>query len=228
MLGKVFKTIKPDLAVSGGDLLDCKAFSTHAPDTEPDTPFDMEVRLANDFLDMVQKFSKKLVLIEGNHEHRIARFAARDRAGKAAQSFLSPRVLLTRGRKNCLYVPYENEDGRYPHYKVTPKLAVVHGWSFAKNATRKHLEMSQGVSIIHGHTHRADHQRIQSLWSDGEVEALSAGCLCKRVPTYKVGTPSEWTHGFVLGYIGKSSHTLYFVPIKKGCCIMPDGKEIKV
>lgn len=229
VLRKVLKLLKPDLAVCLGDLLDCKAFGTHAPDTEADTPYELEIGLANTFLDDVQKSAKRLVLVEGNHEHRIARYAARERAGKAALALLSPKALLSKGRKNFAYIPYENEHGRYSHYRITPKLAAVHGWSYSQNATRKHLEKSQGLSIIHGHTHRADHQRVQSVWDDeGDVEVVSAGCLCKRVPTYRVGTPSEWTQGFVLGYLGKSSHTLYFVPIRKGCCVLPDGKELRI
>lgn len=228
VLRKVVRDTKPDIVVCLGDLLDCKAFATHPPDGEPDTPYDEELRMANELFDHIQKYSGRLVMVEGNHEHRIARFAARDRGGKAAWSMLSPKVNLSKGRSKFTYVPYSNEHGQYAHYKITPTLAAVHGWSYALNATRQHLNMSQGMSIIHGHTHRSDHVRVQQVFARGTIDAVSAGCLCQLIPTYCVGNPMTWTHGFVQGFLGTQSHTLYVVPVEGGGCVLPSGKETKV
>lgn len=228
MFEKAVKTLKPSVSICLGDLVDCAAFSTHAPDPSGDVPYDREIALASAFLDTVQKASGKTVYVEGNHEYRLERYAARDRAGKATRAMLSPRELLARGRKNFTFVPYSHEAGEYGHYSPAPGLVCVHGWSHAQNATRQHLDKSQGVSVIHGHTHRGDHQYVQSRWSGGIVEAVSAGCLCRRIPTYMAGTPVDWVHGFVLGQPGKGRHALFFVPIVGNACTLPDGREIKI
>lgn len=224
---KVVQDTKPDITVCLGDVLDCKAFCTHAPDTEGDTPYQQELAQANALFDFIQKYSKKLVMVEGNHEYRVIRYAARERAGQATLSMLSPRKNLGKGRRNFEYVPYDGREGMYAHYAIGPGLVAVHGWSYAQDATRQHLRMSQGRSIIHGHTHRADHVMSQKVWSSGTVEAMSAGCLCKLIPTYSVGSPVTWVNGFIQGFVGTKSHTLYFVPITDGTCVLPSGKEVK-
>lgn len=223
---RVVREAKPDLVVCLGDVLDCKAFSTHPPDAEGDSPYLHELDQANALFDHIQKYAGKLVMLEGNHEYRVIRHAARDRAGQASLSLLSPRKNLGKGRRNFVYVPYDGEAGMYAHYAVSPGLAAVHGWSFAQDATRQHLRMSQGRSVIHGHTHRADHVMSQKVWSNGTVEAMSAGCLCELVPTYNAGQPVTWVNGFIQGFVGSKSHTLYFVPIVDGSCVLPSGKEM--
>lgn len=225
---KVVQDTKPDITVCLGDLLDCKAFSTHAPDVEGDTPYQQELVQANELLDFIQQHSGKLVMLEGNHEYRVIRYAARERAGQAALSLLSPRKNLSRGRKNFTYIPYDGKEGMYSHYAVTPNLVAVHGWSYAQDATRQHLKLSQGRSIIHGHTHRADHVMSQKVWGKGTVEAMSAGCLTKLIPTYSVGSPVTWVNGFIQAFLGSKSHSLYFVPIIDNTCVMPCGKEVVV
>lgn len=229
---KVVRDTRPDLVVSLGDVIDCKPFSTHAPDAEGDTPYERELSLAATLFDYLQAHSGRLVAVEGNHEYRVTRYAARERAGKAALSLLSPRRLLSRGRgRGFRYVPYDGDrPGTYAHYALSPHLVAVHGWSYAQDATRQHLRMAQGRSVIHGHTHRADHVMSQRVWEEGTVEAMSAGCLCRLVPTYAVGSPVTWVNGFIQGFIGarRKTHCLYFVPIVSGACVLPSGKEMKL
>lgn len=222
------EVLKPDVAVSLGDLLDCKAFSTHSPDIGGDTSYEADVACANQILDKVQRFSKQLILVEGNHEYRYSRWVAKERVGKAFGQLGSPQTLLMRGRKNARYIPYADTDGIHSHYRLSKDLVFVHGWSYAENATKRHMEMSQGISVVHGHTHRADHHVIQNVWERGKIEAISAGCLCLRNPVYMAGAPTRWTNGFVVGYCGRHSHTLYFVPIMDNYCVLPGGQEINV
>lgn len=225
---RVVKDTKPDIVVLTGDIIDCKAFSTHSPDIEGDTPYQHELAQANALIDYIQKYAAKTMYLEGNHEYRVIRYAARERAGKASLSLLSPRKNLGKGRKNFFYIPYDGADGMYAHCALTPNLVAVHGWSYAQDATRLHLKMSQGKSIIHGHTHRADHVMSQKVWTNGTVEAMSAGCLCQLIPTYSVGNPVTWVNGFIQGFLGFRSHSLYFVPVTDGACVLPSGKEMKI
>ncbi len=219
--------IQPDLVVCLGDLLDCGQFSPHLPTYGvPETEYLDDLREAGALLDRLQKVCTRLVVVEGNHEHRLDRWAAATAEGRGAYSMLAPRVQLTRGRR-CIYVPYGSADGRYPHYRVNSRIIAVHGWSYARHATKNHLAVSQGKSVIHGHTHRADASIVQNIWSPGRViEARSAGCLCRPIPLYGAGRPVEWVNAFILGYLGRRSDTLYTIPIVDDRCILPDGAEV--
>lgn len=219
--------IKPDLLVCLGDLLDCGQFSTHPPTFGmPESDYVDDLRQANALLDRLQKTCKRLVMVEGNHEYRLDRWAAATSEGRGAYSLLAPRTQLTKGRR-CTYVPYGSTDGRYPHFAINSRIIAVHGWSHAKQATRNHLQISQGRSVIHGHTHRADACTVQNIWAPGQIiEARGIGCLCKPIPLYGTGRPVEWVNAFILGYLGRRSDTLYTVPIMDNRCILPDGTEV--
>lgn len=225
---RVAERLKPDLLVCLGDILDCSQFSTHPPTFGVmETEYRQDLHQANDLLDRLQKTCKKLVLIEGNHEYRIDRWAAATTEGRGAYSMLAPRKRLMDGRKNVTYVPYGSANGRYPHYRLNGRIVAVHGWSYAKHATKNHLSLSQGRSVIHGHTHRVDTSIVQNIWSPGKiVQARSAGCLCKTIPLYGTGRPVEWVNAFIFGYMGKRSDTLYTIPIMANRCILPDGTKV--
>lgn len=222
--------IKPDLIVCLGDILDCGQFSTHPPTFGvPDSDYESDLASANKLLTRLQQYCKRMVMIEGNHEWRIDRWAAKTAEGRGAYSMLAPRVQIPKGRKRFTYIPYGSANGKYPHYQVNRRLVAVHGWSAAKAATRNHLDLSQGRSVIHGHTHRTDSHIIQNVWNPSEIiESRSAGCLCKPIPLYGTGRPVGWTNAFIIGYLGRRSDTLYTIPIMHDRCILPDGREVSV
>jgi len=224
----VAKHVKPDLIVGLGDLLDCAQFSRHAPTFgELDTDYQDDLNYTNGVLDNLQSCCNRLVLVEGNHEYRIDSYAADKTEGRGTYTMIAPRIQLSRGRSNFTYIPYGSVTGKYPHYKVNNRIVAVHGWSYAKNASRRHLDMSQGKSIIYGHSHRVDTLIVQNVWRKGDhVQARGAGCLCNPIPTYGVGRPVEWVNAFIIGFLGKHSDTLYTVPIRDGVCVLPSGKEI--
>ena len=230
VLKAVVRYLKPDLAVCLGDVMDCSQFSTHPPTLGmPETNYEQDTLIANKFFDDIQRWCTRLVAVEGNHEHRLDRWAARTAPGRGAYTMLAPRFNLARNRKRFTYIPYGSVDGTYPHYKIGPRVVAIHGWSYAMHATKKHLVMSQGKSIVHGHTHRVDHTLVQNVWSTkGVVQAISTGCLCRPVPLYGVGTPVQWTNAFVLIYVGRRSETMYAVPITGNRCVLPDGVELSV
>ncbi len=220
--------IRPDIIICLGDLLDCGQFSSH-PLTHgmPETDYEDDLCQANGLLDRLQAACGRLVMVEGNHEYRLDRWAAATAEGRGAYSMLAPRTRLTKGRARFTYVPYGSVGGTYPHYRVNSRIIAVHGWSYARHATKNHLQISQGKSVVHGHTHRADASIIQNIWSPGRViQARSAGCLCKPIPLYGTGRPVEWVNAFILGYLGRRSDTLYTIPIMDHRCILPDGVEV--
>jgi predicted phosphodiesterase len=153
--------LRPDLIVCLGDLLDCGQFSTHPPTFGvPETEYVDDLRAANTLLDRLQKVCGRLVMVEGNHEYRLDRWAAAASEGRGAYSMLAPRIQLTRGRARCTYVPYGSVGGTYPHYAINRRIIAVHGWSYARNATKQHLQISQGRSVIHGHCLPTDYEAL--------------------------------------------------------------------
>ena len=231
---RVVSLLQPDLTLTLGDMLDCSAFSTHPPSPgEAPGDYGQDLRRCNAFLDEIQKTSGHVVYLCGNHEYRIARFAARAAEGAAAYNLLAPEVVIPRGRDKRRFslIPYAGPDsGNYPHYPVTPNLVAIHGWSYAIAATRRHLALSQGRSILYGHVHRACHEFVQNIWDKGSVQAISPGCTCRLIPTYNAGRVVEWSHGFALFYISRRNPidwTGYIVPVVDGRCVLPDGREVK-
>lgn len=225
---RVIDRLKPDTVLCLGDLMDCGQFSFHPPTYElPESSYEDDLAKTQDLLDRLQASCKKLVLVEGNHEYRLNRWAAATSEGRGAYSMLAPRQVLPKNRKAFVYVPYGPDESRYPHYAVNNRIVAVHGWSYARNATKAHLDKSQGKSILHAHTHRADVCFAQSIWkTDGVLQARSVGCLCKPIPLYGTGAPVEWINAFVMGYQGRRSDTLYTIPILGERCILPDGQKI--
>lgn len=224
----VHNHVKPHYSICMGDMLDLSQFSTHPPTFGArDTTYDDDLSTVNGYLDQVQKTVKdRTIFLEGNHSYRIERWAGASKEGKALFNMVSPRINISRDRKKFTYIRYGGNQGKYPHYKLGPRIICVHGWSYAKTATANHLTMAQGKSIIHGHTHRAQHEIRQSMWGKGASIGMSTGCLCEKIPTYGTGSPVEWVNGFVMGFIGRHSDTMYFIPIDDdGSCVLPDGTE---
>lgn len=228
ILKKVIAKMKPDIAISLGDLLDCGQFSYHPPTFGvPETDYEDDLISANSFIDFVQKYTNgRTILIEGNHEFRINRWAANSAEGRGAYNMLAPRIQLMRNRRSCTYIPYGSADGKYPHYKVNSRIVAVHGWSYAQNAARRHLQMSQGRSVLYGHSHRAESMLIQHVWGSGVVQSRSGGCMCKPIPLYGTGRPVEWINGFIVGYMGRTSDTMYTIPVQGDFAVLPDGSII--
>lgn len=220
--------MKPDISINLGDCLDCEVFGRHPSSGIQEKTYTYEtdeVEPLQKLLDTIQKYSKKTVYIEGNHEHRISRWCSDNgRIGKIVWDKLAPEKVLTKGRKAFEWIPY----GKDSYYKVTNDLVAIHGWSFCKAAAAKHLELSRTKSVIFGHTHRAQTEQARDRWTEKPLMAMSGGCLCDLQPIYlTTGSPTAWVHGFVVGYIGRSGFQMYPVQIVGNQLVMPDGKKIK-
>lgn len=235
VIKKVIQTVKPDYSASLGDLLDCSQFSTHEPTPGmEETEFEHDLDFAKAFLDDIQKHTKqRLILVEGNHEYRTRRWAGKHREARAVLNMIAPHIQLMKTRAGkprtkASYVHYGSSDGKYPHYKLNSRVSLIHGWSYARHVTAAHLDKSQGRTVILGHCHRMESKIIQNVWEAGTVQCYAIGCLCQQIPIYGTGSPVDWTNGFCLGFHGSHSDTFYPIPIVKGSCVLPDGREIKI
>jgi len=189
---KVVRELKPWRIVHLGDLLDGQPFSAHERSkmvlTEGYDWLHMEVRPAQRWIDELLKYCDLFVLHEGNHEHRIERWANKNGdAGRALWGQIRPDHAILGGYnpKQVRWIPYVPDSDITGHYEIAPNLISIHGWSYAIAADRIHLQSAGigGWSVIFGHTHRAQlattrNPRTSELlqsWSPGWPERPRAG-----------------------------------------------------
>ena len=243
----VAQTWRPDKIVVLGDWLDGAAFSSHGrrafSEAAPQFVRD-EVAPCNDFLDKLQgRASRPLVYCEGNHEARVERYAVGlGGAGVDVYALASPQRLIRhrvdatgrphRERKNFTWVPYLG-NGTHSHHLITRRLKrssaliAIHGWSTAKNFTKVNLDHARDHSVVAGHCHRMQSTTSRNRLTGELLQSWSPGCLVGLYPTYMANSPSDWTHGFSMVYVGSDSWTNYNVPIfGDGAAILPDGKRV--
>lgn len=240
--------IRPTRIVCLGDGLDCGVFSSHPRGGLEDVASSYladEVAPFNRLLDRLCRGGRvPLVYVAGNHEHRVERLLVKT-AGPAAadlSALASPERLIRfrvgadgkpRGeRKGLVWVPYPPQGDVTSHFALAPNLIGIHGWSHAARAAQVHLDRARNVSVVFGHTHRAESATGRIPLTGETLVAWSAGCLCLYEPVWRVGSaPSTWTRGISLVYHGRHNPrnwTQYAVPIQdRGVAVLPDGREIR-
>ncbi len=229
----VIDKLKPRTVVQLGDMIDAGAFSAHAAlsfDEKLDTYYNSEIKPAQDLISFCLERSNKFVYLQGNHESRVERWCLKAGfSGRAAFDTLDPKHLLTQGipDKEIEVIPYVNVTSPISTYNVCHDLYAVHGWSFAVNAAKVHLDKAKSASIVFGHCHRAMSTLTRDPFSGKILKAWSPGCLSKLQPLYFTGgSPSDWVHGMSLVYSGTKSWTEYSLVIDRGRVILPDGDVI--
>jgi predicted phosphodiesterase len=228
---KAHDFLKPKRTIILGDWLDAEPFKTFDNKNLKTKSCDFkkdEIDPCNRIIDTLQKNTKLLVYLEGNHEVRIERTAAnaKNKSLASVYSLISPKNLLSDGRKNFIWVPYNKE---LSHYKVTPDLWAFHGWSHSKHVAETHLNYLMSVSAVFGHVHRQQSAVRRNKVTDKIIKAWTPGCLCARQPIWATATPTDWVHGFSIIYVknDNSSWFDYTINIEGGQCILPGGKLIK-
>lgn len=216
----------PDHTVVGGDLLNVGPLSRHARirlDEDPGYDYvESDLKPARDFLVGLTRQSK-VTLLEGNHDDRLERWMLRTEGGGSFKSLLPSRYL---GRlPGVTYLQFSGDNWRKQHLRLSPRLAVVHGWTAGKAALDRHLEWAKPISIVFFHTHRLAQKSIR-LYDGSAQTAVNGGCLCKLQPVYAHnGSPQDWSHGFVQGYISKKNHHLFPVEITPNyTTVTPEGR----
>jgi UDP-2,3-diacylglucosamine pyrophosphatase LpxH len=227
--------LKPKRTVILGDWLDCEAFSSHQVSSRAEeraqTFNEGEIQPCRRLLAKLEENTDEVIYIEGNHEFRVERTVVRE-GGVLLDlaDLVSPRRLLSEGRgKPFTYVAYTQKPGQpLPHYKIAKDLIAIHGWSFAKHAAAKHLDIARTVSVVHGHTHRRQSFELPEPLTGRTLVAWSPGCLARKQPLYMAHTPTEWAHGFSLVWVNqeRDDWTEYSPRIKGKGVVLPDGRKV--
>ena len=233
----ISRYLQPDLTFFYGDQLDCSQFSRHAKRT-----FDQSLagswrhRDAETFLRDFAKLehnTKATVYLEGNHEawvkSHLIRTLGPDMALDVYEVYSPESFVRSKARKDFTWIDYD-DGGQLNHYPLAPNLWVVHGWCHGKHAAHAHLMKSLSVSITYGHTHRIQSDTRRNPATDEPLHSWSPGCLANLVQNYTYHNgPTDWLHGVTLIYqswVDPSNWTLDTIPIDRGYCVLPDGKEI--
>jgi len=191
------KEIKIDEIILNGDIVDCYPISTFIRKPFSASSIDLEIEELGKFIKELQKITKKITYIGGNHEDRSRKFIwkneeihklGQDRGiGVSKLSFATLYGLEDFGIK---YLEYG--DGIW-----LGKLWVTHGDVIRKYGgyTAKAEFEKNGCSTLTGHTHRL--ARTSVTLRGGTYASWENGCLCDLQPEYIKGIPN-WQHGFAI------------------------------
>jgi len=236
---KAAEAVRPDEVVILGDWIDGEAVSSHPPTSMDEEPSELQddYVTVNAIMDRIKRAARgcKFVFIEGNHCQMTER-AAIKMGGALGSTFyraLSPRANISGARNDTKWVGYAKKELSF--HPITDDLIAVHGWSASMNAAAAHLRKSRTVSVVYGHTHRAESKATRDPITGRVIQAWSPGCLCKMQPYYAHRNgPTEWTQGFSVVYVGRSgdwTNTTHLIkPTNAGgkFAILDGGKEIRV
>lgn len=229
---KAHASLKPDITIIGGDVFDATPFSRWARtpgDLEHYRTFASEELLpVTEWMHSLRKNTKRIIWLEGNHDIWVDRWIANlpgiERLGR--EMIRLPSDYIREHVAGVEFVPYTPLQEQLSSYELHPRLVTCHGWAANKYAARRHLELSRTKSVLYFHTHRSQHDVTRDPHSGAVIEAMSPGCMCRLIPIWKHGTPTDWVHGFWLGYLGRHTYTAFTVRIENGRAVMPDGTEV--
>jgi predicted phosphodiesterase len=223
--------IRPERVVILGDWLDAAAMSSHPAKSLQEMRsqdfYESEIAPCNKVLDKIQKYSKHLIYIEGNHEARCEKTAAQmGGAFAAVYNLVSPRTLLGSGRSNFTWIPYNS---KLAHYEIAKDLWALHGLSHSTHAAYAHLNALKSISCIYGHTHRQDVATTRHPVTGKVIRAWSPGKLCLDQPLWQLNNPTGWVTGFDILYVKDdlSEWQNYTLTIQNGETILPGGRTVK-
>ena len=189
LVKKFIKVYKPHETILLGDFMDCTSISHWVEDKRlllENKRYCNEIGLANDELDYIQKYSKRVVYIEGNHENWIPQYIEKYPQFQGLLE-LTERLELT--QRDIPFIPLNKL------YKVG-HMSFTHGCYTDKYHAKKHLEI-YGCCLCYGHTHKAQ----THTWKIGESEPIMSyglGCLCSHSPSYLKNKPSSWIDQFAI------------------------------
>jgi len=206
--------LRPEQIIMLGDHLDCGGtFNSHQRSYTNEIPesYVDDIATANEFLDRICEYapSAEVHYLEGNHEHHIERWAARNMTVKNDADLLlevfGPSATLHLKRRGIRYY-----DTKSFHHGLTVRGTIrigkchfTHGISHSKHADSTHLERFNG-NVVFGHVHRVLAVGGRTVTSTGHG-AWSPGTLAKLQPLYRHTEPTTWQHGYGVQFVNAST-----------------------
>lgn len=148
--------------------------------------FSKECAVANRELDFLQKHSKDVVYLEGNHENWVEQYIEKK---PEVEELLEIPTKLDLKERGIGWVPQNRL------YRVG-KMYFIHGVYIYKYHAQKHLT-AYGCNICYGHTHTAQTHQLNMKMQD-PIMAYGLGCLCDHEPHWMRGRPANWMNQFAV------------------------------
>lgn len=208
-----------------GDLVDFCEISSYVVGKPGDVEGTVEESFlsANAYLDEQEELVRgtnpnaKMVLIEGNHEHRVLDYLAKHPELKG--SLEVPKNLRLSAR-HIKWIPYASTYEDYTKGNAT----FIHGY----RATINHAKLTvaeYGSSVYYGHTHDVQECSLVQKGRDKVIVGKSLGCLCLPEQRYMGKKPSKWQQAFAVFYFFPDGYyTEHTVRIFKNRFVAPEGK----
>ena len=219
---KFAKFIKPTEIILQGDFMDCAAFSAWDLDKKRKMEgrrWKKEYAQGNKELDDLQKITKKITYLGGNHEDRVERYLDKN---PEVEGIVEVENVLRLKERGIKFIPWTSQQ----MYK-TGKLYWTHGYYGGKYFANKNLE-TFGCNIVSAHLHKPQTMFKTAKMSEA-IMSWGVGCLSSREPEYLRGKPSTANNGFGITYI-KPNGKFSFYPINmsKDGSFIYNGKEFKI
>jgi predicted phosphodiesterase len=213
------KEFKPHTILILGDFMDVEALSAWDYDKKrimEGRRYLKEVACANIELDFLQKHSKEVIYLEGNHEDRVNRYL--DKNPEMEGLIEIPLQLDLAGRG----IKWVKMNDLFP----LGHMYFTHGLYTNDHHAKKHL-LSLGCNICYGHTHKAQ-MYMQNMAMQRPHMAYALGTLGDKNPDYMRNKPSNWINQFAVYYWNTitGNFNLYPVNVIDNKFIW-EGKEYK-
>jgi len=175
-----------------------------------------EVYNINKELDYLQKHTKKITYIGGNHEDRVERYLDKH---PEMEGMIEVELMLKLKERKIDFIPYTEQ-----RIYNTGKLYYTHGYYTNQYFAKKNLD-AFGCNIVSGHLHKPQTFFTTSKMSEPKM-SWGLGCLCSREPDYLKGRPSTANNGFGIAYIKSNGHfSFYPINMSKNGSFLWNGKE---
>jgi predicted phosphodiesterase len=189
LVKKFIKIYKPHETILLGDFMDCMSVS-HWNEGRPllveNKRYCEEIGFANKQLDYLQKYSKMITYLEGNHENWVEQYIERF---PQLQGGIEIPLRLELEDRRIEWIPLNQL------YKVG-HMSFTHGIYTNNFHAKKHLETFGGC-ICYGHTHRSQSHTWKMAMQE-PIMAYGLGCLCSHSPHYLKNKPASWIDQFAI------------------------------
>jgi UDP-2,3-diacylglucosamine pyrophosphatase LpxH len=186
---RFIKDYKPDESIILGDFVHLESISHWIYDKKllcENKRYKKEMSRANVELDFLQKHTKRVVYLEGNHEQWVTFYIEQK---PEVQGLMEIPHMMDLHKRGIDYLPINKL------YKKG-KIYFVHGVYTNKYHAHKHLT-SYGCCLCYGHTHSAQTSQMNMKMQD-PIMAYGLGCLCDHEAAYRRGVPSNWINQFAV------------------------------
>lgn len=189
----IIKYVKPDLIVQVGDIIDFYPVSKYPKDPVRGHGEELQREL-DETKKLISLLSEQapVVICEGNHETRLAKYL-RDKA---------PGLLGLNSLNVSTQLGVDGKRVKYQDYVHLGNLFVFHGDRVTKSGSSYSGRTAQtnvdklNMSVMHGHIHRLG-SYYKTTRGGGDQVGYEIGCLCTR-DEVEYAKEVNWQHGMAV------------------------------